>query len=85
MGPRRTSARPPGRGRTPEMTETLDFGALPRRSPALAFVLVVHGPEGGRYPIDGTILVGKHPENDVVIDAPAATSTPRSLSMAASS
>lgn len=52
------------------MTETLDFGALPRRGQALAFVLVVHGPDGGRYPIDGTILVGKHPENDVVIDAP---------------
>ncbi len=52
------------------MTETLDFGALPRRGQALAFVLVVHGPDGGRYPSDGTILVGKHPENDVVIDAP---------------
>ncbi len=52
------------------MTETLDFGALPRRGPALAFVLVVHTAEGGRHAIDGTILVGKHPENDVVIDAP---------------
>ena len=51
------------------MTETLDFGALRRRGAALSFALVVRAPGGGRHPIDGTILVGKHADNDVVIDA----------------
>ncbi|MEQ9497272.1 MAG: sigma 54-interacting transcriptional regulator [Deltaproteobacteria bacterium] len=51
------------------MTETVELGASGRRGP-LSFVLVVPreaGPE--RIPIDGTLLVGKHGENDVVIDA----------------
>jgi DNA-binding NtrC family response regulator len=52
------------------VTETLDFGALPRRGGALAFVLVVRDPSGTRrHPIDGTVLVGKNPENDVVLEA----------------
>ena len=52
------------------MTETVELGASTRRT-ALAFVLVVPraaGPE--RVPVDGTLLVGKHPDNDVVLDAP---------------
>jgi DNA-binding NtrC family response regulator len=52
------------------VTETVEFGSSGRRT-ALAFVLVVPreaGPE--RVPVDGTLLVGKHPDNDVVIDAP---------------
>jgi DNA-binding NtrC family response regulator len=52
------------------VTETIEFGAAQRGRGFLPFVLVVES-EGGprRYPIEGTLLVGKHPENDVVIDA----------------
>lgn len=51
------------------MTETVEFGAVRRRNP-LRFVLVVPRDAGAeRVPIDGTLLVGKHPDNDVVIQA----------------
>ena len=49
----------------------MDFGAMRERDGApLSFVLIVQkeaGPE--RHAIEGTVLLGKHPENDVVIDA----------------
>ena len=51
------------------VTETVELGASGKRGP-LRFLLVVPrdgGPE--RVAIDGTLLVGKHGENDVVIDA----------------
>jgi transcriptional regulator with PAS, ATPase and Fis domain len=52
------------------VTETIEFGAT-SRSRRLSFVLVIHK-EGAsqRHPIEGTLLVGKHPENDVVLDLP---------------
>jgi DNA-binding NtrC family response regulator len=50
------------------VTETIEFGSRKGRSP-LTFVLLVPGsPEPQRVPIEGTLLVGKHPSNDVVID-----------------
>ncbi len=50
------------------VTETVEFGARKGRSP-LTFVLVVpDADEPRRIPIDGTLLVGKHPSNDVVIE-----------------
>lgn len=52
------------------MTETIELGAT-RGRPRFTFVLVVRrGDAPTRHPIDGTLLVGKQPENDVVIDAP---------------
>jgi DNA-binding NtrC family response regulator len=52
------------------VTETIDFGASRKAGP-LSFVLLVHHPEGTkRYPIEGTLLLGKQPGSDVVIDAP---------------
>ncbi len=51
------------------MTETVEFGAVRRRNP-LKFVLLIPRDEGPeRVAIDGTLLVGKHPDNDVVIRA----------------
>lgn len=52
------------------MTETIELGAT-QRARQLSFVLVVHL-EGAvqRHPIEGTLLVGKHPENDVVLEVP---------------
>ena len=51
------------------MTETVEVGGS--GPPHRRFVLVVMRPDGAeRVAIDGTLLVGKHPENDVVIDAP---------------
>ncbi|MBK6690259.1 MAG: sigma 54-interacting transcriptional regulator [Deltaproteobacteria bacterium] len=50
------------------MTETVELGGLKGQGP-LPFILLVPratGPE--RVPIEGTLLVGKHPSNDVVID-----------------
>src|SRR5687767_1417027 len=50
------------------VTETVEFGSRKGRSP-LMFVLVVPGSTGpARVPIEGTLLVGKHPSNDVVIE-----------------
>lgn len=50
------------------VTETIEFGSKKGRSP-LTFVLVVPGEEDTRrVPIEGTLLVGKHPSNDVVIE-----------------
>lgn len=50
------------------MTETLE--ANPSRR-WLRFALVTPIGDGvRRFPIDGTLLVGKHPSNDVVIEAP---------------
>src|SRR5215510_13010354 len=49
------------------VTETVEFGSRKGRSP-LTFVLLVPGDgEPKRVPIEGTLLVGKHPSNDVVI------------------
>jgi two-component system, NtrC family, response regulator GlrR len=53
------------------VTETIEFGSTPRGRGFLPFVLVLEREDGPkRYPIEGTLLVGKHPENDVVIEAP---------------
>jgi DNA-binding NtrC family response regulator len=50
------------------VTETVELGAGGGRRP-LSFLLVVPREEGHeRVPIDGTLLVGKHPDNDVVIE-----------------
>lgn len=52
------------------VTETVEFGAARRRNP-LRFVLVVSQDDGvRRIPVEGTLLVGKHGDNDVVIDQP---------------
>jgi DNA-binding NtrC family response regulator len=49
------------------VTETIEFGG--KKARPLQFVLVVPS-EGApkRVPIEGTLLVGKHPSNDVVIE-----------------
>ena len=47
------------------VTETLEVHAARRR---LRFALVAPGPEGvRRFSIDGTLLVGAHPSNDVIV------------------
>ena len=53
------------------MTETMDFGAMrDRDGMPLSFVLIVQKPSGPeRHVIEGTVLLGSHAENDVVIDA----------------
>jgi DNA-binding NtrC family response regulator len=52
------------------VTETVEFGAQRRARGFLQFVLVVHTEKGvERHPIEGTLLVGKHPDNDVVLNA----------------
>ena len=50
----------------PPVTETLEVSAARQR---MRFTLVAPGAEGvRRIPIDGTLLVGKHPSNDVVVE-----------------
>jgi transcriptional regulator with PAS, ATPase and Fis domain len=51
------------------MTETIELGAT-SRARRLSFVLVVHLDAAERHPIEGTLLVGKHPENDLVLEVP---------------
>jgi DNA-binding NtrC family response regulator len=52
------------------VTETIEFGAGRRARGFLQFVLVVQTEKGvERHPIEGTLLVGKHPDNDVVLSA----------------
>ncbi len=51
------------------MTETVEFGGA-GRGPGLSFVLVVQKDDALlRFPIEGTLLVGKHPSNDVVLES----------------
>ena len=49
----------------------MDFGAMrSREGGPLSFSLIVHRETGTeRHRIEGTVLVGKHAENDIVIDA----------------
>jgi len=53
------------------VTETVDFGALnPAGGPNLTFHLLVDGEEGSkRYPLRGSMSLGKSTDNDIVIDA----------------
>jgi pSer/pThr/pTyr-binding forkhead associated (FHA) protein len=53
------------------VTDTVELGASQRGRGHLLFVLVVQTDKGvERHPIKGTLLVGKHHENDVVLSAP---------------